>query len=94
MNIDPDLANVVGFFDMACIIGAYACRTIICVPDDQRAAEPVRAARHQLLGTALLTVSLLAHSNLPRSCWRFLGGITVFGLGKPLVNGGRSESRA
>lgn len=56
--IDPLAANAAGFAGMACIIGAYAYQTFNPAPN------PFVQHGVNLLGAALLTVSLLVFTNL------------------------------
>lgn len=66
---------MVGFAGMACIIGAYGYQTFRAQPD------PFIQHGTNLLGAALLTVSLLVHTN-PASLVleAFWAAIAIFGL--------------
>ena len=92
MTIDPDLANVVGFAGMACIIGAYAYQTV------RKHPNPFIQHGTNLLGAALLTVSLIVHTNLASLVLEgFWAAIALFGLGKALADrrrAPRTERRA
>ena len=77
--IVPDIiepwANYIGFVGMACIIGAYAYQTA--------AEHPNPFIQHgtNLAGAALLTVSLLVHTNLASLVLEgFWAAIAIFGL--------------
>ncbi|MGI8943704.1 MAG: CBU_0592 family membrane protein [Qipengyuania sp.] len=72
-----DFATLVGFVGMACIIAAYAYLTW--------KDEPNAFILHgtNLVGAALLTVSLLVHTNLPSLVLEgFWAAIALWGLGK------------
>lgn len=77
LAIDPLLANLVGFAGMACIIFAYAYMTGKTDPD------PFVQHGVNLLGAALLTVSLLVNLN-PASLVLegFWAAIAIWGLVK------------
>lgn len=75
--IDPDLANYVGLAGTACIIGAYAYLTASSAPN------PFVLHGTNLIGAALLTVSLLVHTNLASLVLEgFWAAIALWGLGK------------
>lgn len=74
-----DIYSLIGFFGTACIIGAYAYLTYV--------DEPNRYILHgtNLTGAALLTVSLLVHTNWPSLVLEgFWAAIAIFGLVKAL----------
>ncbi len=75
-----DWATMVGFCGMACIIGAYAYQTFKPRPD------PFIQHGTNLLGAALLTVSLLVHTN-PASLVLegFWAAIAIFGLARAVA---------
>lgn len=78
-----DVATLVGFVGMACIIGAYAYQTT--------SARPNPFVQHgtNLAGAALLTVSLLVHTNWPSLVLEgFWAAIALYGLGKALRSRG------
>lgn len=81
-----DLATFVGFVGMACIIAAYAYLTW---KDDP---NPFVLHGTNLLGAALLTVSLLVHTNWPSLVLEgFWAAIALWGLAKA-VRERRSKS--
>ena len=72
-----DWATLVGFVGMACIIGAYAYLTWRNDPN------PYILHGTNLLGAALLTVSLLVHTNWPSLVLEgFWAAIAIWGLFK------------
>ena len=76
-----DVATMVGFVGMACIICAYAYLTFKDDPD------PFVLHGTNLMGAALLTVSLLVHTNWPSLVLEgFWAAIAIFGLGKAIRN--------
>ena len=81
-----DWATVIGFVGMACIIGAYAYLTWRENPN------PFVLHGTNLTGAALLTVSLLVHTNWPSLVLEgFWAAIAIWGLAKALKS--RRESR-
>jgi hypothetical protein len=75
----PDIYTVVGFAGMACIIAAYAYLTF------DEAPNPFVLHGTNLAGAALLTVSLLVHTNLPSLVLEgFWAAIAIYGLVKAL----------
>tara|TARA_Y100000815_G_C12890890_1_gene330201 strand:- start:172 stop:432 length:261 start_codon:yes stop_codon:yes gene_type:complete len=81
-----DLATLVGFVGMACIIAAYAYLTW---KDDP---NPFVLHGTNLIGAALLTVSLLVHTNWPSLVLEgFWAAIAFWGLAKA-VRERRSKS--
>ena len=75
----PDFATLVGFIGMACIIAAYAYLTLKSAPN------PFILHGTNLLGAALLTVSLLYHTNWPSLVLEgFWAAIAIYGLVKAL----------
>lgn len=73
--LDPQIANLIGFAGMACIIGAYAYQTASKRPN------PFIQHGVNLLGAALLTVSLLVFTNLASLVLEgFWAAIAIFGL--------------
>lgn len=78
MSADP--YTLVGFVGMACIIAAYAYLTWSDAPN------PFILHGTNLAGAALLTVSLLVHTNWPSLVLEgFWAAIALYGLGKALV---------
>ena len=72
-----DLATLVGFVGMACIIAAYA---YLPWKDDP---NPFVLHGTNLIGAALLTVSLLVHTNWPSLVLEgFWAAIALWGLAK------------
>lgn len=75
--IDLDIYSLVGFVGMACIIGAYAYMTARDEPN------PFVLHGTNLTGAALLTVSLLVHTNWPSLVLEgFWAAIAIWGLAK------------
>ena len=84
--IDPDLANYIGLGGTACVIGAYAYLTA------SRAPNPFVLHGINLVGAALLTASLLVHTNLASLVLEgFWAAIALWGLGKAWR--GRGQAR-
>lgn len=74
-----DIYSLVGFVGMACIIGAYAYLTL------SKAPNPFILHGTNLAGAALLTVSLLVHTNLPSLVLEgFWAAIALYGIAKAL----------
>lgn len=72
-----DWAMLVGFIGTGCIIAAYAYLTFADAPN------PFVLHGTNLLGAALLTVSLLVHTNWPSLVLEgFWAAIALWGLGK------------
>ncbi len=72
-----DFATIIGFVGMACIIAAYAYLTASKAPD------PFVLHGTNLAGAALLTVSLLVHTNWPSLVLEaFWAAIALWGLAK------------
>lgn len=79
MTTPLDIYSLVGFFGTACIIGAYAYLTYVDTPN------PYILHGTNLLGAALLTVSLLVHTNWPSLVLEgFWAAIALFGLVKAM----------
>ncbi len=75
--IDPDLANYIGFAGMACVIGAYAYQTFTQRPN------PFIQHGTNLMGAALLTISLIVHTNLASLVLEgFWAAIAIFGMAR------------
>lgn len=73
--ISPDLANLIGFSGMACIIGAYAYQTASKRPN------PFIQHGVNLVGAILLTISLLVFTNLASLVLEaFWAAIAIYGL--------------
>lgn len=74
-----DWATLIGFAGMACIIAAYAYLTWRETPN------PFVLHGTNLAGAALLTVSLLVHTNWPSLVLEgFWAAIAIYGLAKAL----------
>ena len=72
-----DWASLVGFAGTACIIGAYAYLTL------SEETNPVILHGTNLAGAALLTVSLMVHTNWPSLVLEgFWAAIAITGLVK------------
>ncbi len=79
-----DIYTLVGFAGMACIIAAYAYLTFTTEPN------PFVLHGTNLAGAALLTVSLLVHTNLPSLVLEgFWAAIAIYGLVKALRQRGK-----
>ena len=77
MSEAMDFATLVGFVGMACIIAAYAYLTWKDEPN------PFVLHGTNLIGAALLTVSLLVHTNWPSLVLEgFWAAIALWGLAK------------
>ena len=85
---DPfDLYTLVGFVGMTCIIAAYAYLTASDAPN------PFVLHGTNLVGAALLTVSLLVHTNWPSLVLEgFWAAIAIYGLAKAVLQ--RRKARA
>jgi peptidoglycan/LPS O-acetylase OafA/YrhL len=83
--VTPAFANLIGFIGMALIVSAYAYVTA------SKAANPFVLHGMNLVGAALLILSLTVNRNLPsmvlESVWAV---VALFGLGKALVTRGGS----
>ena len=74
-----DIYSLIGFVGMACIIGAYFYLTAKDEPN------PFVLHGTNLVGAALLTVSLLVHTNWPSLVLEaFWAAIAIWGLWKAL----------
>ena len=78
MEMPPlDIFSTIGFFGTACIIGAYFYLTASDKPN------PFILHGTNLAGAALLTVSLIVHTNLPSLVLEgFWAAIAIWGLAK------------
>ena len=76
----PDAANIIGFIGMALIVAAYAYVTA------SKRANPYLLHGLNLVGAALLILSLTVNRNLPsmvlESVW---AAVALFGLARALV---------
>ncbi|MBY6128962.1 permease [Qipengyuania aquimaris] len=79
MTDQLDIYTLIGFVGMACIIAAYAYLTHKDEPN------PFILHGTNLTGAALLTVSLLVHTNWPSLVLEgFWAAIAIWGLAKAL----------
>ena len=75
MSAALDIYSIIGFVGTACIIGAYAYLTYVDKPN------PFILHGTNLAGAALLTISLLVHTNWPSLVLEgFWAAIAIFGL--------------
>ncbi|KPP95054.1 permease [Erythrobacter sp. HL-111] len=87
MSAPLDTYSLVGFAGTACIIGAYAYLTLNARPN------PFVLHGANLAGAALLTVSLLVHTNWPSLALEgFWAAIAITGLVKALRSGSAASS--
>jgi hypothetical protein len=84
-----DLYSLIGFIGTACIIGAYAYLTWVDEPN------PYILHGTNLTGAALLTISLLVHTNWPSLVLEgFWAAIAIFGIAKALRAKARPDTKA
>lgn len=77
MNTPLDWPSIIGLVGTACIIGAYAYLTLA------RATNPFVLHGTNLIGAALLTVSLIYHTNWASLVLEFFwASIAILGLGR------------
>jgi hypothetical protein len=89
MTTPFDWASLVGLAGTACIIGAYAYLTLA------KTTNPFILHGTNLLGAALLTVSLLVHTNWASLVLEFFwASIALFGLVRAWRGRGRGQERA
>ena len=82
-------AKDIGFVGMACIIGAYAYQTAVERPN------PYIQHGTNLVGAALLTISLLVHTNLASLVLEgFWAAIAIYGLVKAWLGRGKAKQEA
>ena len=83
--MSAETANYVGFIGMALIVSAYAYVTV------SKAANPYQLHGLNLIGAALLILSLTVNRNLPsmvlESVW---AAVALFGLAKALFSRDRA----
>ncbi len=80
MTMTPEVANYFGFAGMACIIFAYAYTTARQQPN------PFVQHGVNLLGAALLTVSLLVNTNPASLVLEFFwAAIAIYGLARAVL---------
>lgn len=83
-----DIYTLIGFLGMACIIAAYAYLTWRNDPN------PFILHGTNLTGAALLTVSLLVHTNWPSLVLEgFWAAIAIWGLWKALSSAKSKEAQ-
>lgn len=79
MTTPLDIYSLIGFLGTACIIGAYAYLTWKDEPN------PYILHGTNLAGAALLTISLVVHTNWPSLVLEgFWAAIAIFGIAKAL----------
>ena len=79
MTDQLDIYGLIGFAGTACIIGAYFYLTAVPKPN------PLILHGTNLAGAALLTISLLVHTNIPSLVLEgFWAAIAIWGLAKAL----------
>ena len=82
-----DIYSLIGFVGMACIIGAYFYLTASTKPN------PFILHGTNLAGAALLTVSLLVHTNLPSLVLEgFWAAIAIWGLVRAIRARGKTDA--
>ena len=83
-----DWASLVGFLGTACIIAAYAYLTLKDEPN------PYVLHGTNLAGAALLTVSLIVHTNWPSLVLEgFWAAIAIYGLVRAIRTGRKGQER-
>lgn len=81
MNTPLDWPSIIGLVGTACIIGAYAYLTLA------KATNPFVLHGTNLIGAALLTVSLVYHTNWASLVLEFFwAAIAIYGLAKAWRN--------
>ena len=86
--IDLDIYSLIGFVGTACIIGAYAYLTLKDAPN------PFVLHGTNLAGAALLTISLLVHTNWPSLVLEgFWAAIALVGIAKAIRTGRKGQER-
>ena len=89
MNTLFDWASIIGLCGTACIIGAYAYLTLA------KATNPFLLHGTNLVGAALLTVSLLVHTNWASLILEgFWALIAIFGLRRAWLRRSDPEEEA
>lgn len=85
---DLDIYSLIGFLGTACIIGAYAYLTL------KEAPNPFVLHGTNLVGAALLTISLLVHTNWPSLVLEgFWAAIALVGITKAIRTGRKGQER-
>ena len=86
--INLDIYSLIGFLGTACIIGAYAYLTLKDAPN------PFVLHGTNLAGAALLTISLLVHTNWPSLVLEgFWAAIALVGITKAIRTGRKGQER-
>ena len=86
--INLDIYSLIGFLGTACIIGAYAYLTLRDAPN------PFVLHGTNLAGAALLTISLLVHTNWPSLVLEgFWAAIALVGITKAIRTGRKGQER-
>ncbi len=86
--INLDIYSLIGFLGTACIIGAYAYLTLKDAPN------PFVLHGTNLAGAALLTISLLVHTNWPSLVLEgFWAAIALVGIAKAIRTGHKGQER-
>ena len=86
--INLDIYSLIGFLGTACIIGAYAYLTLRDGPN------PFVLHGTNLAGAALLTISLLVHTNWPSLVLEgFWAAIALVGIAKAIRTGRKGQER-
>ena len=89
MTTQLDIFSLIGFVGTACIIGAYFYLTAVEKPN------PVILHGTNLTGAALLTISLLVHTNWPSLVLEgFWAAIAIWGLAKAFRGRKRTDEGA
>ncbi|WP_435201345.1 CBU_0592 family membrane protein [Qipengyuania sp. 902] len=86
--INLDIYSLIGFLGTACIIGAYAYLTLKDAPN------PFVLHGINLAGAALLTISLLVHTNWPSLVLEgFWAAIALVGIAKAIRTSRKGQER-
>ena len=86
--VNLDIYSLIGFVGTACIIGAYAYLTLKDAPN------PFVLHGTNLAGAALLTISLLVHTNWPSLVLEgFWAAIALVGITKAIRTGRKGQER-
>ena len=86
--VNFDIYSLIGFLGTACIIGAYAYLTLKDAPN------PFVLHGTNLAGAALLTISLLVHTNWPSLVLEgFWATIALVGITKAIRTGRKGQER-
>ncbi|APE28472.1 CBU_0592 family membrane protein [Aurantiacibacter gangjinensis] len=89
MTTPLDIYSLIGFLGTACIMSAYFYLTAVEEPN------PFILHGTNLAGAALLTVSLLVHTNIPSLVLEgFWAAIALWGLGKAWIARRKKDTAA